>query len=156
MKTKSPYDLELQGPDPFQRIPQRACVALLAGLMLASLPVRAANILVNPGFETSPFTSAWSTHTTESWSMNGANTRENCIAPGPTHCGRRGCTGNGGAPTYYNMYAYQKLAAAPGSTYTADAWFSEYTFYYQHQGGDNGAGSGLLTSDAIRGGGLLG
>jgi hypothetical protein len=52
-----------------------------------------------------------------------------------------------GAGRYYNMYAYQKLAAPAGATYTADAWFSEYTSYYRHQGGDNGAGSGLLTSD---------
>ena len=59
----------------------------------------------------------------------------------------QGLYGNGGAVPYYNMYAYQQIAAAPGSTYTADAWFSEYSFYYAHQGGDNGANSGLLTSD---------
>jgi hypothetical protein len=118
--------------------------------MLASLPVRAANILLNPGFDTSPFTSAWSVHTTESWSMNGANTIAGggLIRSGANALWTQGLYLNGGAPKYYNMYAYQKLAAAAGSTYTADAWFSQYTSYYAHQGGDNGAGSGLFTSDA--------
>jgi hypothetical protein len=151
MKTKSPNDSELQRPEtPFSgrpRIPQTACVALLAGLMLASLSVRAGNLLVNPGFEASPFTSAWSTHTTETWSMNGANTAGKLYRTGANALWTQGLYLNGGPPTYYNMYAYQKLAAAPGSTYTADAWFSEYTFYYQAQGGGLG-NSGLLTSDA--------
>src|SRR6516225_582637 len=82
----------------------------------------AANVLVNPGFETSPALTGWSVHTTEGWSINGANTAGQLYRTGNNALWTQGLYGNGGAPRYYNMYAYQKLAAAPGSTYTADAW----------------------------------
>ena len=150
MKTKHPNYRE-----PMRRLPQLAgrrritsslCGNLLAGFLLASVTTQAANILVNPGFETTPIFSTWSAHTTEDWSMNSANGVLG--RTGANALWTQGLYGNGGAPRYYNMYAFQKIAAAPSSTYTADAWFSEYVFYYQHQGGDNGLGSGLLTSDA--------
>ena len=125
-----------------------ALATLLAGFLFASLAAQAGNVLVNPGFETSPALTGWLTETTEGWSINGANTEGQLVRTGANALWTQGLYGNGGAAPYYNMYAYQKLAAAPGSTYTADAWFSEYSFYYAHQGGDNGANSGLLTSDA--------
>jgi hypothetical protein len=59
----------------------------------------------------------------------------------------QGLYGNGGALPYYNMGAVQKFACAPGSTFTADAWFSAYTYCPIAEGGDNGAGSGLMTQD---------
>ena len=64
---------------------------------------------------------------------------------------------NGGAATYYNMYAYQKIACAPGSTFTASAYFSQFVADVANEGGDNGnsldAGnvyysSGLFGTDA--------
>jgi hypothetical protein len=119
----------------------------LTGLLLASVAAQAANILANPGFETSPALTGWSVHTTETWSINGANTQGKLYHTGANGLWTQGLYGNGGALPYYNMYAFQKIAAAPGATFTADAWFSEYSSYYQHQGGDNGAGSGLLTTD---------
>lgn len=121
--------------------------AVLAIATLTSPSSRAANILSNPGFETSPALTGWSIHTTETWSINGGNTAGKLYRTGANSLWTQGLYLNGGAPRYYNMYAYQKVAAAPGSTYTAEAWFSEYSSYYQHQGGDNGAGSGLLGSD---------
>jgi len=126
-------------------------LALFAAMILSgSLAQAAGNILVNPGFESTPIFSAgsWTTHTTESWSMNAASGQGQLYRTGANGLWTQGLYKNGGAPNYYNMYAYQKIAAAPGSTFSADAWFSEYNFYYLHQGGDNGAGSGLLTSDA--------
>ena len=121
-----------------------------AGLLVALMgghAALAANVLVNPGFESSPTLSGWSTHTTEGWSMNSASSQGQLYRTGNNGLWTQGLYGNGGAGRYYNMYAYQKLAAAPGSTYTADAWYSAYSFYYKGQGGDNGANSGLLTSD---------
>lgn len=130
----------------------RLLLALLAAAACAGNQAQSANILVNPGFESTPIFTAgsWTTHTTESWSMNAATTIAGggLIRTGANGLWTQGLYLNGGAPAYYNMYAYQKIAAAPGSTFTADAWFSQYSSYYQHQGGDNGAGSGLFTSDA--------
>jgi hypothetical protein len=123
-------------------------VLLAAGLAMSANVIQASNILVNPGFELTPVLTGWLTETTEGWSINGANTAGQLYRTGANALWTQGLYGNGGAQPYYNMYAYQKIAAAQGSTFTADAWFSEYSSYYQHQGGDNGAGSGLLTSDA--------
>ena len=131
------------------RLRRYARLALLVGgLAMSNNIIRADNILVNPGFETSPIFTSWSVHTTEGWSINGANTAGQLYRTGANALWTQGLYGNGGAPRYYNMYAYQKIAAAPGATFTADAWFSEYSSYYLPQGGDNGSGSGLLTSDA--------
>jgi len=121
---------------------------LLAGFMFATLAAQAANILVNPGFESTPIFSTWAAQTTEGWSMNSATSQGSLIRTGANALWTQGLYGNGGAGRYFNMYAFQKIAAPAGATYTADAWFSAYTYYPAGQGGDNGAGSGLLTSDA--------
>lgn len=104
---------------------------------------QAGNVLSNPGFDT--LFTGWSAHSTESWSI-GSSTA--LIRTGAGSCWMQGLYLNGNAPPYYNMYAYQTIACAPGSTFTADAWFSQYSQDVNHQGGDNGAGSGLFTSDA--------
>ena len=144
MKTNQPPRLELC----LQRM-LRLAALLLSSTLFANWASGAQNILINPGFESSPTLSGWSLHTTETWSMNAASSQGKLYRTGNNGLWTQGLYGNGGAPVYYNMYAYQKIAAAAGSTYMADAWFSEYSFYYLGQGGDNGAGhSGLLTSDA--------
>ena len=98
------------------------CAAIAACFVLTG---HAANLLVNPGFETGSF-SGWTAHTTESWSM-GAN---NVML---THSGSwcllmQGLYGNGGAPVPYTSYAYQTFACTPGSLFTADGWFSQYVY----------------------------
>jgi hypothetical protein len=45
------------------------------------------------------------------------------------------------------MGAVQTFACVAGSTFTADAWFSAYTYCPIAEGGDNGANSGLMTQD---------
>ena len=114
------------------------CTAAAACL---ALTVRADNILANPGFETGTF-SGWTAHTTESWSM-GPNTTLN--HSGTHNLWMQGLYGNGGAPTIpgYISYAYQTIACYPGSTFSADAWFSQWVSGYPSEGG-SGNGSGIF------------
>jgi len=120
----------------------------LAFAMWCGNAVQAGNLLSNPGFETTPIFSAWTAQTTEGWSLNSAASEAYLIRTGANALWMQGLYGNGGALPYYNMGASQTLACAPGSTFSADAWFSQYTVCPIHQGGDNGAGSGLFTSDS--------
>ena len=50
----------------------------------------------------------------------------------------QGLYGNGGAPNTYISYVYQQIASAPGYTYTADAWFTQFVTG-STDGGDNGS-----------------
>lgn len=137
-----------------RRITSTLCGTLLAGFLFASLVAQAGNILVNPGFETTPIFSAWTAQTTEGWSMNGATAQGSLIRTGANALWMQGVYGNGGAPPYFNMGAVQTFATGAGSTFTADAWFSAYTYAKFAEGGDNGTfpslgwASGLLTSDS--------
>jgi len=151
MKTKHPHSSErlsqaAQLPWP-HRLPWLRCGTVLAGFLFASLAAQAGNLLSNPGFETTPIFNAWTAQTTEGWSMNGATAAASLIRSGGNALWMQGVYGNGGAPPYYNMGAVQTFACSAGATFTADAWFSQYTVCPIHQGGDNGAGSGLFTSD---------
>lgn len=125
---------------------------MVAALFGAGMMAHAANILVDPGFDSSPIFSAWSAQSTESWSMDAGTGHGGLIRTGANSLWTQGLYLNGGAPAYYNMGAYQLIAAAPGSTFTADAWFSEYTYAQFAEGGDNGTfptlgyASGLLSS----------
>jgi hypothetical protein len=125
----------------------RGLLLFVAALFSAGIVAHATNILVNPGFETTPIFSAWTAQTTEGWSMNGATSQGSLIRTGANALWMQGLYLNGGAQPYYNMGAVQTFACSAGSTFTADAWFSQYTHYPAGQGGDNGAGSGLFTSD---------
>ena len=111
------------------------CVAIGVCFVFSS---PAANILVNPGFE-SAF-NGWTMHTTESWSMGPNNT---LVHSGSWGLWMQGLYGNGGAPSPYISYAYQTIACAPGSTFTADAWFSQWVSGLPSEGG-SGNGSGLF------------
>ena len=122
-------------------------LALFAGMALSGSQALATNILLSPGFETTPIFNFWTAQTTEGWSMNNASGAAKLIHTGAEGLWMQGLYGNGGAQAYYNMGAVQTFACSPGSTYSADAWFSAYTVCPIHQGGDNGAGSGLFTSD---------
>ncbi|MGH7950770.1 MAG: hypothetical protein ACREFE_02450, partial [Limisphaerales bacterium] len=106
----------------------------------------AANLLLNPGFESTAafLTTGWSTHSTESWSISPSTA---LVRTGVNSLWMQGLYLNGNPGTYYNMYAYQTFACAPGSFFTADAFFSQYVYDAAGEGGDNGAGSGLFTSD---------
>jgi hypothetical protein len=101
------------------------------------LPANAANILSNPGFDGPPVgLSGWSAHSTEGWSYA---PHSDVSLSSPESCWQQGLYGNGGAPlSPYISYVYQKVASAPGYTYTADAWFTQYVFG-STDGGDNGS-----------------
>lgn len=126
----------------------RRLLLFVATLFGAGIMAQASNLLVNPGFDTTPIFTAWTAQTTVGWSMNGGTSAASLIRTGANSLWMQGVYISGGAPPYYNMGAVQKFACAPGSTFTAEAWFSAYTYCPIHQGGDNGAGSGLFTSDA--------
>jgi len=135
------------GKTAFFRNKFRGLLQLVAASCLAGITAHAANILVDPGFESAPIFSSWSAQSTESWSMNAATTTPNgLVRSGANALWTQGLYLNGGAPAYYNMGAYQTIACAPGATFTADAWFSEYVSYpYNGADGANG-NSGLLST----------
>jgi hypothetical protein len=130
--------------------------AFLCASIVATNIASAGNVLNNSSFGTTPVFSAggWTAHSTESWSMNQSTA---LVYPGDTDSlWMQGLYGNGGAPAHYNMYSYQTVACAPGSTFTANAYFSQYVADITGEGGDNGnsldAGgpyysSGLFGSD---------
>lgn len=120
---------------------------LVAALFGAGITTHATNILLNPGFDTTPIFTTWTAQTTEGWSMNGAaGGAGGLIRTGNNALWMQGLYRNGGAPVYYNMGAVQKFGCAAGSTFSADAWFSQYTAGPSGIGGSSGA-STLFTTD---------
>ena len=117
--------------------------------MLLALSGQAGNILVNPGFETTVFTSsAWQQHSLETWSSGPASSVNGTEAGGApiniklVHTGNdglwmQGTYGNGGA-TMPDESVSETFACFPGNAYTADAWYSAYLFCTNHIGGDDG------------------
>ncbi|MGA9777715.1 MAG: hypothetical protein WBS33_05545, partial [Verrucomicrobiia bacterium] len=67
----------------------------------------------------------------------------------PNSLWQQGLYGNGAAPNTYISYVYQKIAAAPGYTYSADAWFSQFVSNAPAgEGGDDiSGGSGLFANN---------
>jgi hypothetical protein len=162
MKTKStPKNLPVinQSFNRHRRISHALLSAVI--LTLLALSVKAANVLVNPGFESSPiFTSgSWSQHASETWSMASATaadpTTMKLVHTGANGLWMQGLYGNGQAGPQIS-YAAQDFTCTPGNTYTADAWYSAYARCTSHIGGDDGSlnapvgtggGSGLYGAD---------
>ena len=123
-------------------------LALLAAMTFSGSQVLATNILLSPGFETTPIFNFWTAQTTEGWSMNNASGGAGgLIRTGANALWMQGLYLNGGPPPYYNMGAVQTFACSAGSTFSADAWFSQYVSGPAGIGGSSGA-STLFTSDA--------
>ncbi|SPE50636.1 conserved exported hypothetical protein [Verrucomicrobia bacterium] len=138
---------------------RRIAMALVSAIIMTLLAFsgKAANVLINPGFESSPiFTSgSWSQHASETWSMASATAADltsiKLVHSGANGLWMQGLYGNGqGGPQ--TSYAAQDLACIPGNTYTADAWYSAYAYCTSHIGGDDGTdppgGCGLFQADA--------
>jgi hypothetical protein len=124
----------------------RGLLLNVAALFGAGIMAHATNILVNPGFDTTPIFGAWTAQTTEGWSMNSATAQSSLIRDGANALWMQGLYLNGGAPAYYNMGASQTFACSAGSTFSADAWFSQFTAGPANIGGSSG-NSTLFTSD---------
>ena len=130
---------------------RRISLALVFAITMTFLALsgKAANILVNPGFEASPiFTSgSWSQHSTVTWSSAPASAAD----PSTIKLIRTGTDGMwfqgvySGAPQDQNVS--QTIACFPGNAYTADAWYSAYVSFAGGIGGSGGGGSGLFTAD---------
>lgn len=137
---------------------RRISLAVVSAFIVTflGLSAQAANVLVNPSFESSPiFTSgSWSQHASETWSMASATaadpTTVKLVRTGSGGLWMQGLYGNGQAGPQ-TSYAAQSFACTPGNTYTADAWYSAYTYCTSHIGGDDGSdspgGSGLFAAD---------
>jgi len=147
MKTKyNPKNLAgiIQSSSERCRIPMALVFAII--MTLLALSTKAANILVNPGFETSPVfaSGSWSQHATVTWSMGSAAGIPNRLV----HTGANSFWMQGvynGGPN--GTYAAQDFACIPGNTYTADAWYSAYVSQSGSIGGSGPGGSGLFGTD---------
>ena len=123
-----------------------AIASLLASLAPA---VHASNVLQNPGFETGSGLVDWSAREDQSWPIGPGNGQGKLYHSGNNSLWMQGEYGN---PAPDLIYEYQTIACAPGSTFTADAFFSQYVSGATGEGGDNGAsGVGLFTADTVNG-----
>ncbi|HWD92029.1 MAG TPA: hypothetical protein VG938_06740 [Verrucomicrobiae bacterium] len=137
-----------------RRIP--LALVFAAVTMLCALSSQAANLLVNPSFNSAPIFTAgsWTQHASESWSMGPATaadtTSVKLIHSGADGLWMQGLYGQGqGGPQ--TSYASQSISCSPGNTYSADAWYSAYLICNAHIGGDDAStppgGSGLFVND---------
>ena len=124
---------------------------------MLALSGQAANVLVNPSFDSAPLfaSGSWSQHASETWSMASASAADpttiKLVRTGTSGLWMQGLYGNGQAGPQ-TSYAAQSFACTPGNTYTAEAWYSAYLICNGHIGGDDGStppgGNGLYGSDA--------
>lgn len=107
---------------------------------------RAGNVLENPGFEMGSGLVDWTAADQVSWPIGPASGQGKLYHNGNNALWMQGEYGN---PSPDLIYEYQTIACAPGSTFTADAFFSQYVNHDNtvSEGGDNGT-SGLFTSDS--------
>jgi hypothetical protein len=137
---------------------RRILMALVSAIIMTFVAMsgKAGNVLVNPSFDASPLfaSGSWSQHASETWSMSSTTaadpTSVKLIRSGANGLWMQGLYGNGqGGPQ--TSFAAQDFACTPGNTYTADAWYSAYTYCKSHIGGDDGSdppgGSGLFQAD---------
>jgi hypothetical protein len=145
MKTKKTLK-KLPGINRSSSEHRRISLALVSAftMMLSALSGHAANLLVNPSFDSAPLFTAgsWTQHASESWSMGPASgadvTSVKLIRTGHDALWMQGLYQNGqGGPQ--TSYASQSISCTPGNTYSADAWFSAYTMCTNHIGGDDGS-----------------
>jgi hypothetical protein len=108
---------------------------------------QAANVLVNPGFESGGGLVDWLIQSSVTWNIQPGASQAKLF-----HSGANSMWTQGVYTGAHNItYAYQTIACAPGSTYTANAYFSQYVLHSSSpgEGGDpTGVPSGLFTSDA--------
>jgi hypothetical protein len=141
---------------PFSSL-RRVSLMMTTAVILTCLAVtgKAANLLVNPGFESAPLFTAgsWTQHASETWSMSSgtAQTPVALIHTGANSFWMQGLYENGQSGPQ-TSYAAQDFSCVPGNTYSADAWFSEYAYCTSHIGGDDGndppGGCSLFGSDS--------
>ena len=136
---------------------RRILLALVSAvMMLLARSGQAANVLVNPSFDSAPIfaSGSWSQHASETWSMASATAADptsiKLVHTGTSGLWMQGLYFNGQAGPQ-TSYAAQSFACTPGNTYTADAWYSAYLVCNGHIGGDDGStppgGNGLYGSD---------
>ncbi len=121
---------------------------MTSAVMLSCLAMtgKAGNILQNPGFENASTFTGWSTVSSVSWNIQAASAQGKLYHSGNNAMWTQGIYNSGANLSY----AYQTVACAAGSTFTANAYFSQYVYHDSavSEGGDpSGVGSGLFTSD---------
>lgn len=157
MKTKHTPE-RFRDKNPLLSAHRRLSLVVVSTILmtLCAWSSKAANVLVNPSFDTSPLfaSGSWSQHASETWSMASATaadpTTVKLIRTGANGLWMQGLYGNGQSGPQ-TSYAAQSFSCTPGNTYTADAWYSAYLICNAHIGGDDGStppgGSGLYGAD---------
>src|SRR5690349_13439458 len=90
---------------------------------------KAGNILVNPGFDSSPLFAAgsWTQHAGQTWMENHATAEDHnsikLIRTGADALWMQGQYNGANQDSYVS----QTFATFPGNVYSADAWYSTYT-----------------------------
>jgi len=116
-----------------------------------ALSGKAANVLVNPSFNSSPLFNpgSWTQHSPVTWSSSPASAADHSsvklIRTGADGLWFQGNYGNGGQSI--DQYVSQTFACFPGNVYTADAWYSAYVSFAGSLGGSGAGGSGLFQND---------
>ena len=87
---------------------QTAVLLAAGGVALAALPASAANLLVNPGFETG---------TLAGWTCSGST---GSVVSSPVHSGTHALAG--AASTSDNAQCTQTVSVRPNTAYTLSAW----------------------------------
>src|SRR6267142_4583212 len=130
---------------------RRISLALLSASVMTFLAQsgKAANILANPSFNSTPLFApgSWTQHSSQTWSSGQAASADPSSVK-LIHSGAGGLWMQGvysGAPQ--DQYVSQTFATFPGNAYSADAFYSAYTFCTSGIGGSGAGGSGLFAND---------
>jgi len=96
---------------------------------LLAMPGKASNILVNPGFDSTLFTpGGWTQHAGQTWMENHSTAEDHnsikLIRTGADALWMQGQYSG----VNQDSYVSQTFATFPGNVYSADAWYSTYTF----------------------------
>jgi hypothetical protein len=113
----------------FSELRRISLVLIFAIAMTLALSGKAANILVNPGFNTTLFApGSWTQHAGQSWMSNRSSAEDhNSIILKRTGADALWMQGQYNAANQ-DSYVSQTFATFPGNVYAADAWYSTYTF----------------------------
>jgi hypothetical protein len=123
---------------------RRISLALIFAIVMTFLALsgKAANVLVNPSFNSAPLFApgSWTQHSSQTWSSGSASSADPTPAADKLiHSGANGLWMQGVYSGAQDQYVSQTFATIPGNTYSADAWFSAYTYCSSHIGGDDGS-----------------
>jgi hypothetical protein len=140
--------MKIKNKTPYSQYARAVGAMTGTALLLACLApsAQAANVLQNPGFEMGGGLVDWLIQSSVTWNIQPGASQAKLFHSGANSMWTQGVYTGGPNITY----AYQTVACAAGSTFTANAYFSQYVLHSSAhgEGGDpTGVPSGLFTSD---------